>query len=90
MTNNTNRPAVTVYTSAALGEASTPADVDGYAANLERLLSSRFGADVTVETSGRRLGAACPANDEINEYVIDLEAGDGWTDLLPDAEIAAT
>lgn len=67
-----------------LGPSATQEDLDRYAANLETHLSERFDCEIEVKTclGGKQCGSKCPTNDEIDEYVRELEAGDGWVDLL--------
>lgn len=78
---------ITVYINedySTLGVGATQDDLDRYAENLEEHLSLRFGRDVTVETclGGERAGRKCLQDDEINDYVRELEAGDGWVEIL--------
>lgn len=69
-----------------LGPDATQADLDGYSQNLATHLAERFpGREITVEQvlGGKRAGRVCPGDDEIDEYVRELQAGDDWVDLLP-------
>jgi hypothetical protein len=81
------REPVTVYINedyTTLGEAATQQDLDRYQANLEAHLEERFERPVSVQTilGGRRCGRQCPEDDDIDEYVRDLERGDGWVEIL--------
>lgn len=90
-----SRIEITVYQDSdvgSLGPDATHDTLDGYCANLAKHLSDKFPAyDFTVEQAlgGRSKGlvVAGNASDEqlepIREYVRDLTAGDGWTDLVP-------
>lgn len=83
MTTQTSKT-TTVYISSeteTLGSGATQADLDRYATNLAAHLTERFGRPCEVE---QRIGSPepCPGDDEINEYVGDLQAGEGWLDLL--------
>lgn len=78
---------ITVYIDqdpSSLGPDATAADLDGYAANLAAHLAQRFGCAVEVEPvlGGNRAGRRCLARDDIDEYVRELEGGDGWLELL--------
>ncbi len=86
---------ITVYQDSdagSLGPSATQADLDGFCVNLAAHLSARFGVVVEVDQipGGKRAGRICPANDEIEEYVRELNGGDGWVDLLPAQEDPTT
>jgi len=78
---------VTIYIdsdASGLGPDATQDDLEQYAQNLATHIAERFpGRDVTVtqELGGGPRGY-CPEDEEIAEYVRDLEAGDEWTELL--------
>ena len=65
----------------ALGTAATEADLDRYELYLERHLAAVFGVEICVK---RCLGGGRSMRDdnEIQEYVHELESGDGWISLL--------
>ena len=66
-----------------LGPDATQDDLDRYAQNLAKHLAKKFpGNTIEVEQvlGGKR--NPCPANEEISEYVRELQSGDGWTELL--------
>jgi len=67
---------------ATLGDDATSEDLDSYAQGLADRLAQVFGCAIEVEqvTGGGR--TPCPTHDEIDEYVRDLQSGDGWIDLL--------
>lgn len=68
-----------------LGPDATQTDLDVYVENLATHLAERFpGREITIETilGGQRAGRVCPQDDAIDEYVRDLNAGDGWIELL--------
>lgn len=67
-----------------LGPDATADDLETYRSRLEAHLEEHFGRDVTVRTQlgGQVAGSKCPADEEIDEYVRDLEAGDGWLELM--------
>lgn len=80
---------ITVYIDqdpSSLGPDATREDIDCYAENLAAHLSERFGIPIEVEPTlgGERAGFKCLARDDINEYMRELEAGDGWLALLPE------
>jgi hypothetical protein len=70
---------------ATLGPDATADDLDTYAARLEAHLEERFNRPINVEQTldGTRAGHKYLADEEIDAYVRDLEAGDGWIGLLP-------
>lgn len=70
-----------------LGPDATQSDLDRYAENLAAHLAEKFpGTDITIrQTLGGGSVDCCPENDEIAEYVTDLQSGDGWTELLGSA-----
>lgn len=80
---------ITVYIDqdySTLGADATQADLDGYAANLAAHLTEKFGRKIDVEQvlGGARGGMRCsPDDDEISDYVQELEGTDGWLELLP-------
>lgn len=73
-----------------LGANATEADLEHYRANLEAALGKQFpGVEFAVETglrSSRRIvetsGLSEKEYDDIDEWLIDLESGDGWIALL--------
>ena len=67
-----------------LGEAATQADLDRYAGNLARHLFQRFGRSFEVRQvlGGEVAGHKCLGDVEVDDYVRDLESGEGWIDLL--------
>jgi len=82
------RTTVTVYQDSdvlSLGPEATQEDLDGFCANLAAHLADKFGVAVEVEQrlGGELGGRVCPENDEIDEYVRELERGDGWLSFLP-------
>lgn len=74
---------------AALDIGATAADLEQYALNLADHLADRFDCVIEVQ---RVLGGGprgrCPENEDIAEYVRELEAGDGWLDLLGSDPVA--
>lgn len=81
---------ITVYQDSdfsSLGPDATQSDLDGFCSNLAAHLEERFpGKCIEVEQclGGQRAGRICPADDEIDEYVREFNAGDGWVELLPE------
>lgn len=81
------RPPITVYIDAdpdSLGAGSTQDELDSYTQNLADHLCARFSVSIHVEPviGGKRAGSKCPEREDIDEYVTELEAGDGWLALL--------
>ena len=67
-----------------LGEDATQADLDRYCSNLEAHLAERFNRPIEIIQilGGHLCGRKCPESDEIGRHVRELEAGDGWLELL--------
>ena len=65
----------------------TESTMAGYTANLAAHMVRRFGGEFTVEAGSvlrSTVSTEREDGDEIEEYLLDLERGDGWLDLLPE------
>ena len=81
---------ITIYIdsdASGLGPDATQADLDQYAENLATHIAERFpGRDVTVtQALGGGPRGYCPDDEDIADYMRDLESGDDWTELLGSA-----